>query len=154
MEKKQIRLTEQDLHMLVEDAVVQILKENGVEEGFWSGMKSLMGGVGQKVGNAVQNAKGLYQAGSLNANVQKAVNQVNAALTNLQKVAQRLNYAPLAELCTRVEQELQSGVQQAAQQNLDAAKQRFVGGNQQPQGNGNQPLNNPSVDYNNNTITW
>ena len=30
---KLIQLTEQDLHMLVEDTVSSILKENGVEEG-------------------------------------------------------------------------------------------------------------------------
>ena len=42
MEKKPIQLTEQDLHMLVEDAVRVYLKENGMDE-CWGGLKNMMG---------------------------------------------------------------------------------------------------------------
>lgn len=37
MEKRQIRLTEQDIHFLVEEAV----KEYMIQEGFFGGMKNL-----------------------------------------------------------------------------------------------------------------
>lgn len=51
MNKKQIVLTEQDLHMLVEDAVRVYLQENGMDEGIWGGVKN----VTQQGYNAVRN---------------------------------------------------------------------------------------------------
>lgn len=75
MKKNQIRLTEQDLHYIVENAVAQVLVENGYDEGLlgglgalgkkaWNGMTkagsnmanqvgNAIGGVANKVGNAV-----------------------------------------------------------------------------------------------------
>ena len=48
MEKnKPIQLTEQDLHMLVEDSVRTYLKENGMEEGIWGGLKNVASGMRQ-----------------------------------------------------------------------------------------------------------
>ena len=40
MNKKLIRLTEQDLHFLVENAVQAYLTENGMDEGLWNQMKT------------------------------------------------------------------------------------------------------------------
>ena len=40
MEKRQIRLTEQDIHFLVEESVKTYLKENGMDEAFWNQLKT------------------------------------------------------------------------------------------------------------------
>lgn len=101
MDKKPIKLTEQDLHFLVENAVQAYLTENGMEEGFWGGMKnvaskganavgqglknvgSAIGNQARKVGNAVgnqiQNVKTAYQQGS----AQQDLQNVNNALQPL-----------------------------------------------------------------------
>ena len=61
MDKKPIQLTEQDLHMLVEDAVRTYLVENGMEEGLggWlSGIGSRFGKQAQTAGQNMANAAG------------------------------------------------------------------------------------------------
>jgi hypothetical protein len=52
MDKKPIRLTEQDLHFLVENAVQAYLTENGMDEGFFGGL----GALGSKFGNRMKTA--------------------------------------------------------------------------------------------------
>ena len=50
-----IRLTEQDLHMLVEDAVRAYITENGMDEGLWGGLSALGSKFGNKMSAAGQN---------------------------------------------------------------------------------------------------
>jgi hypothetical protein len=60
MNKKQtIQLTEQDLHMLVEDAVRTYLVNEGMDEGFWGGAKAM----GQRAMNKFNNT-GAYETGT------------------------------------------------------------------------------------------
>ena len=74
---KPIQLTEQDLHMLVEDAVRNILKENGMEEGFWGGMKNLAQKGTQAMGNGLTNmGKGIANK------AQNAYNNAKVTATN------------------------------------------------------------------------
>lgn len=40
MNKKTIRLTESDLHNIVQESVMNVLMENEMEEGFWNQVKS------------------------------------------------------------------------------------------------------------------
>lgn len=55
-----IQLTEQDLHMLIEDAVRNYLINEGIDEGFWGGMKNLAQKGTQAMGNGISNmGKGL-----------------------------------------------------------------------------------------------
>ena len=54
---KPIQLTEQDLHFLVEDAVRNILKENGMEEGaLWNAFKQKGQQIGQNIGKVRKNS--------------------------------------------------------------------------------------------------
>lgn len=50
MDNQRIQLTEQDLHMLVEDAVQLYLTENGMEEG----VGGYLSGIGQRMGNKLR----------------------------------------------------------------------------------------------------
>lgn len=79
MDKKPIQLTEQDLHMLVEDAVRVYLKENGMDEGAWS---ALWGAGKQAVGNKFAQAKQGIQ--NLGQNIQNTA-QAGRNLSMMQK---------------------------------------------------------------------
>lgn len=69
MDKKPIKLTEQDLHFLVENAVQAYLTENGMEEGFWNQLKTGANTMFQKntsgqpmgIKNRFQRAKSNFQ---------------------------------------------------------------------------------------------
>ena len=76
MKNKPIELTEQDLHMLVEDAVRVYLMENGMEEGFFSNLGAAFRPLGQTA------KAGLNQAGQAAANkIGGAYNTVKNAAT-------------------------------------------------------------------------
>ena len=112
MDKKPIRLTEQDLHFLVENAVQAYLTENGMDEGFFGGLGALgskfgnrMKTAGQNMSNAASqkwgqaknamgqaynNAKNTYQTGSANQDAQKAIQNAVQALNNLKAADQKL----------------------------------------------------------------
>ena len=119
MNNKPIRLTEQDLHFLVENAVQAYLTENGMDEGLggWlSGIGSRFGkqaqtagqnmanSVGQKWNQAKQYAGQKYdqakqglqnyqtagQVSSINQDAQKAINNATQALNNLVQLSTKL----------------------------------------------------------------
>lgn len=62
MRRNTIQLTEQDLHMLVEDAVRTYLINEGIDEGFWNNLGSAFKPIGQTA------KAGLGQAGQAAAN--------------------------------------------------------------------------------------
>lgn len=85
--KKVVRLTEADLHQLIENAVYNVLMENEENEGFWGGMGALAKGAGnmaqkawntgkQMAQNAANNIKTTYQQGSMTQDHQKIANQL------------------------------------------------------------------------------
>lgn len=75
---KPIQLTEQDLHFLVEDTVRNILKENGMDEAAWGGLKNVLSKGTQAVG------KGLTNVGKGIANkAQTAYNNVTGATNSV-----------------------------------------------------------------------
>lgn len=119
MNKKQIVLTEQDLHMLVEDAVRLYLQENDMEEGvtgFLSGMfnrgqkqvqntgENLRNSINDKLAQAkeygrkklaqakqgVQNYQMAGQVSSINQDAQKAVTTAYNSLNNLLTLSNKL----------------------------------------------------------------
>lgn len=82
MEKKLIRLTEQDLHYLVENTIRAYLTENGMEEGFWGGLSTLGGRFANNAAKAGQNAANSAQGAwnnAKNAMGQAAQNVANSA---------------------------------------------------------------------------
>ena len=151
MEKKQIQLTEQDIHMIVEDAVANILKENGMNEGGLSALfgaaKNAMGkginnmankvanganNMANKVANGVNNfnqgAQNLgrnmantYQAGRTASQVNKYADQAIKALHQLILVSSKVN----PKLATAANMAIGSinKTKQAAQNNLNQAAQ-------------------------------
>ena len=93
MNNKPIQLTEQDLHMLVEDAVMTYLIQEGINEDFFGGMKSL----GQRAYNKFMN-KGNYQNNNQQQTAQpqgnffnrmgQRINNFGNSLSNAQKTFQ------------------------------------------------------------------
>lgn len=67
---KPIQITEQDLHMLVEDAVRNYLKEERVDE-FFGGLKNMMGAAGNAMSNMYQGAKQAWNTGEIQSKIQK-----------------------------------------------------------------------------------
>ena len=55
MEKKVIRLTEEDLNKVIKESVENIIKENMANEGFWNKLKHLGSNVGNQVGKNIAN---------------------------------------------------------------------------------------------------
>lgn len=85
---KPIQLTEQDLHILVEDAVKLYLKEERIDE-FWGGLKNMMGAAGNAMSNVYQGAKQTWQTGEINSKMQQ-LNQLDAQLQQQeQMIAQK-----------------------------------------------------------------
>ena len=103
MNKKAIQLTEQDLHMVVEEAVKSILAENGVDEGaLWNAFKNkgqqigknMMGKAqqfGQGVQNMGKNMMNTYQTGRQDKQLQQLAQQAKAALKQLVDAAANFN---------------------------------------------------------------
>jgi len=90
---KPIQLTEQDLHFLVEDAVRNILKENGMEEGaLWNAFKKKGQQIGQNIGNMQQT----YQTGKQNTKLQQYANNLIAQVNNFVEMASQ--FPDMAEL--------------------------------------------------------
>lgn len=90
-----IRLTEQDLHFLVEEAVKGYLVENGMDEGVWGGLKNVWNGVfgrnadGQRNGNF--NFAQTYQAGNWASSFAKYEKQVQKIIKKMIQVARNSN---------------------------------------------------------------
>ena len=114
MKNKQIKLTEQDMHAIVEDAVISILRENGMEEGaLWNAFKNKGAQIGQGMMNKAQqmgqsamnkaqqfgqgaanmgrNMAATYQAGRQNEKLQKYAQNALNALDQLAQAAQQFN---------------------------------------------------------------
>ena len=87
MDKKQtIQLTEQDLHMLVEDAVRIYLKEQRIDE-FWGGLKNMMGAAGNAMSNVYQGAKQTWNTGEISTKMQKLQQMDNQLNQQIQQMS-------------------------------------------------------------------
>lgn len=130
MDKKPIQLTEQDLHMLVEDAVRAYINENGMEEGLWGGLSALGSKFGNRMSTAGQNMA--------NAAGQKWNQAKNAMGQAANAVGQKMNQAgqAMGQAYTNAKntyqtgsanQEAQKAIQNAVQalNNLKAADQKL-----------------------------
>ena len=86
---RQIQLTEQDLHMLVEDAVKTYLVENGMQEGWfgdkWNQAKSAVSTATQNGGEKGMGLKQRFQNAKKNWATQGQMNDLNNAIQVLYK---------------------------------------------------------------------
>lgn len=82
MEKKIIKLTEADLHQIVEDAVQSIIKENNEDEGFFNNLKTgvntFMNNKG--IGDRFRDAKANYKTQGELDNISGLISQLTQLL--------------------------------------------------------------------------
>ena len=97
MEKRQIQLTEQDLHFLVEDAV----KEYMIQEGLWGGLKNVWQGA--KQGNL--NVASTYKTGSWASSFGKYEQQVQRIIGKMQQIANSSGNQGLASSLDNISQQ-------------------------------------------------
>lgn len=96
---RQIVLTEQDLHMLVEDAVKTYLVNEGIEEGVWGGLGNAMYGAfgkGNSFMNGMKNFKQNYQNGKLATDMQKYAQKIAPYLSKMSALATSMGDEELA----------------------------------------------------------
>lgn len=132
MDKKPIRLTEQDLHFLVENAVQTYLTENGMDEGFFGGL----GALGSKFGNRMKTA-GQNMSNAANQKWSQAKNAMGQAANAVgqkmnqagQAMGQAYNNAKNTYQTGSANQDAQKAIQNAVQalNSLKAADQKLQG---------------------------
>lgn len=120
MEKKTIQLTEQDLHMLVENTVRILIKENGMEEGVWGGMKNAYNGI--KSGNF--NIGQTYNSGKISSNFSNFANQAMTAINEMIKIANSTGNQQISRYLTQVNKTIGNSVN-----SFNAASQEVAQGN-------------------------
>ena len=118
-----IRLTEQDLHFLVEEAVKGYLIENGMDEGVWGGLKNVWNGV--KQGNL--NVGTTYKAGNWASSFQKYEQQVQKIIQQMQQVAQESGNQQVVNDLNTVSQQFSTTAKEFNQmaQNVAKTKPQF-----------------------------
>lgn len=135
MVKKQIELTEQDLHALVEDAVRTYFINEDMDEGIWSGMKNVARGVGNGNFHMMQN----YRSGSYAGSIQKYGQQAQNALSQFKNILDKSGSQQIGQQVQTISQELgkimanyqqiatQASNKQSVQQTADNAQQDAQG---------------------------
>jgi len=125
MNKKQIQLTEQDIHFLVEDAVRNYLINEGIDEGFWGGL----GALGSKLGNSMARG-GQRMANSVGNKWNKAKNAIGNKMTQAgQAMGQAYNNVKNTYQTGSANQDAQKAITNAvnALNALKAADQKLQG---------------------------
>ena len=130
MDKKQIRLTEQDLHFLVENAVQAYLTENGMDEGFFGGLGALGSKFGNRMKTAGQNMSNAASQkwGQAKNAMGQAANAVGQKMNQAgQAMGQAYNNAKNTYQTGSANQDAQKAIQNAVQalNNLKAADQKL-----------------------------
>ncbi len=144
MRNQQIRLTESDLHFIVEESVRNVLIQEGFFGNMWNGVKNVAGGVADLAkagGNAIG---GMYYNGQANGQIQKLNQMKQQYEQQMQQMQQQYQ-----QKIQQVDQQIQTLQQKATQnqknmnQNMKNFKGRMApqsyqtpnlgGGNQQQQ---------------------
>lgn len=96
--RQKIRLTEQDLHYIVEDTVRQYLIQEGFLSNMWNGAKNVAGAGVDKLKQVGNTMGAAYYNGAANAQIQKLnqlatqyqekLNQIQTQIATLQQKAQ------------------------------------------------------------------
>jgi hypothetical protein len=106
MGRNQIVLSEQELHMLVEDSVRIYLQENGVDEDVMGGLKN----VWQGAKNLNFNVGANYKAGNLASNFAKYAQQVQNAIEQMRQIASATKNNQVSTYLGQVSKTLQKTV--------------------------------------------
>lgn len=88
MRNQQIRLTESDLHFIVEESVRNVLIQEGFFGNMWNGVKNVAGGVADAVKGAANGAKSMYYNGQAEGQIQK-LNQMKTQYEQMQQQYQQ-----------------------------------------------------------------
>lgn len=88
MRNQQIRLTESDLHFIVEESVRNILIQEFSLGNMWNGVKNVAGGVADAVKGAANGAKSMYYNGQAEGQIQK-LNQMKTQYEQMQQQYQQ-----------------------------------------------------------------
>lgn len=123
MDKKPIRLTEQDLHFLVENAVQAYLTENGMDEALLGGL----GALGSKFGNRMRTA-GQNMVDTASQKLGQAKDAMGRAYNNAKTaVGDAYTNAKNTYQTGSANQDAQKAIQNAVQalNNLKAADQKL-----------------------------
>lgn len=136
MRNQQIRLTESDLHFIVEESVRNVLIQEGFFGNMWNGVKNVAGGVADLAKAGGNTISGMYYNGQANGQIQK-LNQMKTQYEQMQqqyqqKIQQIDNQ--IQQLQGKAEQQ-----QQNASQNMQSFQNRMATQNYQT----------PSVGYEN-----
>lgn len=120
MRNQQIRLTESDLHFIVEESVRNILIQEGFFGNMWNGVKNVAGGVADLAkagGNAIG---GMYYNGQANGQIQKLNQMKQQYEQQIQQMQQQIQ---------QVDQQIQQLQQKAQQkqQNMSKNMKNFKG---------------------------
>lgn len=117
MEKnKPIQLTEQDLHMLVEDSVRTYLIQEGFFSNMWNGAKNVAGGAWDAAKAVGNTAGAMYYNGAANGQIQKLQQMQQQYQQKIQQIQQQIQ---------QLQQRAQTK-QQNAQGNVQNIKNRML----------------------------
>ena len=136
MRNQQIRLTESDLHFIVEESVRNILIQEGFFGNMWNGVKNVAGGVADLAKSGGNTIAGMYYNGQANGQIQK-LNQMKTQYEQMQQQYQ--------QKIQQIDQQIQS-LQQKAEQNQQNASQNMQNFNNRM---ASQNYQTPSVGYEN-----
>ena len=113
MRNQQIRLTESDLHFIVEESVRNILIQEGFFGNMWNGVKNVAGGVADLAKSGGNTIAGMYYNGQANGQIQK-LNQMKTQYEQMQQQYQ--------QKIQQVDQQIQSLQQKAGQKQQNASQ--------------------------------
>ena len=142
MKNSNIRLTEQDLHRIVEASVINILRENGADEGaLWNAFKGAgknmansainsVSNFGRGMANVGRNMRNTYQAGRQNEKLVQQKKVVDKALNDFVRIASQLGNAELVKACRNCINQLDQVVQSSAQNVQNVSQNTFSTKNQ------------------------
>ena len=140
MRNQQIRLTESDLHFIVEESVRNVLIQEGLLGNVWNGVKNVAGGVVDLAKAGGNTIGGMYYNGQANGQIQKLNQTKQEYEQQMQQMQQQYQ-----QKIQQVDQQIQSLQQKAGQKQQNASQ------NMQNFKNRMAPQNyqTPSVDYEN-----
>lgn len=138
MRNQQIRLTESDLHFIVEESVRNILIQEGFFGNMWNGVKNVAGGVADLAKAGGNTIGGMYYNGQANGQIQKLNQMKQQYQQQMQQMQQQYQ-----QKIQQVDQQIQSLQQKAGQKQQNASQ------NMQSFNNRMAPQNyqTPSVGY-------
>ena len=135
MRNQQIKLTESDLHFIVEESVRNILIQEGFFGNMWNGVKNVAGGVADLAKSGGNTIAGMYYNGQANGQIQKLnqmktqyeqkIQQIDQQIQNLQQKAEQSQQ--------NASQNMQSFNNRMASQNYQTPSVGYENQQQQPQ---------------------